>query len=46
MGRRLFAAAAEPKTFVDLRGGHNDAILKSGPAYVDALKAFLASLSK
>lgn len=46
MGRRLFEAAAEPKAFVDLRGGHNDAILKSGPAYVDALKMFLTSLPR
>lgn len=43
-GRRLYAAASGPKTFVDLRGGHNDALLKSGPAYVDALKKFLAEL--
>ena len=31
MGRRLFAAARGPKTFVELRGGHNDAFLESGP---------------
>lgn len=46
MGRRIFETANEPKTFVNLRGGHNEAILKAGPAYVDAMKAFLAGLKR
>lgn len=35
-GRRLFEAAPEPKQFVELRGGHNDAFLVSGDVYKDA----------
>lgn len=30
-GQRLFAAAAEPKRFIETRGGHNDAKLESDP---------------
>lgn len=41
-GRELFAAAGEPKVFVELEGGHNDAGLAS-PAHRAALEAFLAS---
>jgi fermentation-respiration switch protein FrsA (DUF1100 family) len=41
LGRRLFAAAPEPKRFVDLQGGHNDGFLASQPAYQQALAAFL-----
>lgn len=32
-GRRLFEAANEPKEFLELRGGHNDAIFVSGLDY-------------
>jgi fermentation-respiration switch protein FrsA (DUF1100 family) len=41
LGRKLFAAASEPKHFVDLSGGHNDGFLLSEPHYSAALAAFL-----
>lgn len=44
LGRRLFAAALAPKTFVDLRGGHNDGFLRSQPQYQKSLAGFLDSL--
>lgn len=44
LGRRLFAAAPEPKGFVVLRDGHNDGFLRSQPGYEQALDQYLASL--
>ena len=44
LGRRLFAAALAPKTFVDLRGGHNGGFLRSQPQYQESLADFLDSL--
>jgi uncharacterized protein len=44
MGQRLFDAAASPKTFVEIQGGHNDGFFVSAQAYTDALRAFLGSL--
>ena len=41
-GRALFEAAGEPKAFLELRGGHNDGFLASGPTYTDGLDDFLA----
>ena len=40
-GRELFAAAPEPKRFVELIGGHNEGFLESQPHYQQALAAFL-----
>jgi fermentation-respiration switch protein FrsA (DUF1100 family) len=40
-GERLFAAANEPKQFLELRGGHNDGFMVSGKAYIQGLDAFL-----
>ncbi len=40
-GRRLFEAAAEPKTFLALEGGHEDAVLKSARRYEEALGQFV-----
>ena len=40
-GRALFAAASEPKVFLQIRGGHNDGFLVSGRTYVDGLDSFL-----
>jgi len=37
----LFAAAREPKRYLELRGGHNDAILESRTAYMRGLDEFL-----
>ena len=42
-GERLFASASQPKAFVTLRGGHNDAFLVSRNLYVETLDAFLAN---
>jgi len=41
MGRRLFEAAPEPKTFFEMRGDHNGGFLDTGPAYGRAIKDFL-----
>jgi fermentation-respiration switch protein FrsA (DUF1100 family) len=40
-GRQLFQAAPEPKDFLELRGGHNEGFIISGPGYHDGLKAFI-----
>lgn len=42
MGQALFAAAAEPKTFLELKGSHDSGFYEAGEAYPDAIKAFLA----
>ena len=44
MGEQVFAAAPEPKAFHRIRGaGHNDTYLVGGKAYLEALRAFLAT---
>jgi fermentation-respiration switch protein FrsA (DUF1100 family) len=43
-GRRLFAAAGPPKTFVELAGGHGDAFEADSATYFGTLARFLASL--
>ena len=40
-GEQLFAAANEPKQFLELRGGHNDGFMVSGESYVRGLEVFL-----
>lgn len=40
-GRDLFAAAREPKEFLEIRGGHNDGFLISRQSYVAGLDAFI-----
>ena len=42
-GLELFAAAREPKRFLELKGDHNRGFLLSGEAYVAGLDAFLQS---
>jgi hypothetical protein len=42
MGQALFAAAPGPKTFFELRGSHDEAYIDSGPAYLEAVRKFLA----
>ena len=42
LGEGLYAAASEPKTFVELRGDHNTGFLASQPGYGRALQSFLA----
>jgi len=41
-GRAVFAAAAEPKRFVQIRGSHNSGFLESGDVYTSALRDFLS----
>jgi len=40
-GRQIFAAAAKPKQFLEMRGGHNDGFMVSGSTYVEGLRAFI-----
>jgi len=40
-GRRLFEAAPEPKTFLEISGTHNDGYYTSGMAYTAGLDRFL-----
>ena len=40
-GRRLFEAAAEPKAFLEMRGGHNDGFIFTRQEWVAELGAFL-----
>jgi fermentation-respiration switch protein FrsA (DUF1100 family) len=45
MARRNFAASgAAKKSFIELKGSHNDGFLEAGPSYGAAIKNFLASL--
>jgi hypothetical protein len=43
-GRRLFAAALEPKGFLDVAGGHDDAYSVGRAAYEEGFRRFLARL--
>lgn len=43
-GEALFEAAPEPRAFVALRGGHNDAFLLDERTYLDGLRFFLGGL--
>lgn len=45
-GQRLFAAANDPKQFVELRGGHNDAFQTSALTYRAALSKFFVALEQ
>jgi fermentation-respiration switch protein FrsA (DUF1100 family) len=40
-GKRLYEAANEPKTFLEMRGGHNDGFIFTRPEWVAQLGAFL-----
>lgn len=40
-GERIYEAAAQPKTFIELSGGHNTAFSGRGPAYIKGLQAFI-----
>ena len=45
VGRRLFDAAREPKTFYAIRGAHhNDTFVAGGRAYFDVWAQFLSGL--
>ena len=45
-GKKLFAAANEPKHFLTIKGLHNDGFLDSKEIYVDGLNVFISNLSK
>jgi fermentation-respiration switch protein FrsA (DUF1100 family) len=45
-GRRLFEAAPEPKTFVELRGGHGDAFDADSALYFSSIARFVTSLPR
>ena len=42
MGRRLFEAAPQPKSFFELKGDHNEGFLDAGSGYGEAIGRFLA----
>lgn len=43
-GEAIFAAAAEPRTFLAIRGSHNDAFLRDEADYLAGIRAFLDAL--
>jgi hypothetical protein len=43
-GRALFEAANSPKTFLEMRGGHNEGFIVSGEDYDRGLEEFLGTL--
>ena len=45
-GQRLFAAATEPKTFLELKGDHNNGFMFAGKDYTIGLQSFLQSVLK
>jgi fermentation-respiration switch protein FrsA (DUF1100 family) len=44
LGRRVFEAAPEPKSFLEFRGSHNEGFLDSGADYSEGLKTFIEGL--
>jgi fermentation-respiration switch protein FrsA (DUF1100 family) len=42
LGREVYEAAAEPKQFLEIEGGHNDGFLVSEEPYLETIDAFLA----
>lgn len=45
-GLELFSSAKEPKTFLKIRGGHNDGFIASGPLYYEGLDSFVTKCLK
>ena len=43
-GEAIFAAAGEPKSFLEIRGTHNDAFLRDEGNYIAGLRSFLETL--
>ncbi|MDH5648315.1 MAG: lysophospholipase [Gammaproteobacteria bacterium] len=43
-GRKIFSAASGSKTFVELKGDHNNGFYDSGQIYIGGLKTFLAGI--
>jgi fermentation-respiration switch protein FrsA (DUF1100 family) len=44
LGRGVFEAAPEPKSFLEFRGSHNEGFLDSGSEYTEGLEKFIAGL--
>ena len=44
-GEAIFAAANEPRTFLPLRGSHNDAFLRDERVYIEGVRTFLTGLA-
>lgn len=44
LGKKLFDASAEPKKFVELRGGHNDAFMISRELFIKKIDLFIEKL--
>jgi fermentation-respiration switch protein FrsA (DUF1100 family) len=44
LGQRLFDAAPQPKTFVELEGGHNDGSVLSEEVFSNAISKLLTSI--
>jgi hypothetical protein len=40
-GERIYAAAGEPRQFLEIRGGHNEGFMVSGLHYIEGLERFL-----
>lgn len=45
LGQKVFQAANEPKSFMTMRGGHNNGFLLSQPAYERTLAEFISPLT-
>nr|MBP8695992.1 alpha/beta hydrolase [Syntrophobacterales bacterium] len=45
-GLALYEAAPEPKAFIKLRGGHNDALILSAGAYREGIDGFLKRIGR
>ena len=45
-GVALYEAAPEPKAFVKLRGGHNDALFLSAEGYRKGIDGFLKKIGR
>jgi fermentation-respiration switch protein FrsA (DUF1100 family) len=46
LGKKLFDASEEPKQFVELRGGHNDAFMVSQDLFIEKIDLFIDELLK
>jgi len=44
-GQKIYAAAREPKAFLEIAGGHNNGFVFMRPEWVKAVGAFLAKAS-
>ncbi len=44
LGRNLYDAASQPKTFLDIKGDHNYGFLDSGELYIGGIQQFIETL--